>query len=137
MRFPHVLDRCLWLVALVSLILGVGPAYYLFDGVELGLDIDFWLVGDPFIANVSPGLRYVLHFVPVIKPYAGVFYRHSFVSDFEDRDSVGTRLGVFYVTGGGSFLGIGVVYERYLACSGTRFVDCDGWYPELVLAISL
>lgn len=121
-------------------VIGAGVGYYVVRGLELGLDTALWLGGDPFIADVSPQARYVLHMVPTIKPYVGGFYRHRFVGDgLDDLDSAGGRAGAFYVTGGGSFIGGGVVYEQILSCDAAteaRYETCSDVYPELVLSLS-
>ena len=119
-----------------SFILGAGGGYYLVDGLELGLEGEHWFGADPSISKVSPAIRYVLWFVPYLKPYAGVFYRHVFVgSPFDDFDSLGTRAGAFWVSGGGSYFGGGVVYEQIVkGCPSGA--DCSTWYPELTLSLS-
>jgi hypothetical protein len=117
------------------LILGGGAGYYLTDGLELGLDTDVWLIGDPTVWNVTPGLLYVFYMVPTVKPYLGTFYRHAFVFDSEDLDSIGGHAGLYFVTGR-VYLGVGAVYEHWLGCDDDSFTDCDAVYPELVLAFS-
>ena len=115
--------------------LGAGVGYYLIDGLEIGIDTDLWLIGDPTVWNVTPGLLYVFHLVPTLKPYVGTFYRHAFVFDAEDLDSIGARAGAYFVQGR-VYFGAGVVYERWLDCNGSTLIDCDEIYPELVLAFS-
>lgn len=118
-------------------VLGAGVSYYLIDGLSLGLDGDVWMGGDPTIYTLTPQARYVLWFVPVIKPYVGAFYRHYFLSEgFEDIDSIGGRAGAYLVSGSGSYLGLGAVYEKLLDCQDDDFRDCDSWYPELTLGFS-
>lgn len=119
------------------LVLGAGLGSYVLDGLEVGAEYEQWFLADPMIGKLSPQARYVLWFVPVLKPYVGTFYRHWFISDgFDDVDTVGARAGAFYVSGGGSYFGLGVVYEKILDCQGSGD-DCSDVYPELVLAISL
>jgi hypothetical protein len=115
--------------------LGLGVGYYLVDGLELGVNSDLWFIGDPTIVNLSPALTYVFHMVRAVKPYVGTFYRHAFVFDAEDLDSVGGRAGL-YIVGGHVFGGGGLVYERWLSCSDTRFVDCDEVYPEAAIGFT-
>lgn len=115
--------------------LGVGVGYFLTDGLELGLGTDLWLIGDPTIINVTPGLTYVFHQVPVVKPYLGTFYRHAFVFDFPDLDSIGGRGGLYFVADH-AYVGAGLVYEHWLGCEDNGFVGCDEVYPEIVLAIT-
>jgi hypothetical protein len=120
------------------LILGGGLGYYLLDGAELGVDYEAWIMGSPVMQRLSPELRYVLHFVPLIKPYVGVFYRHAFINDYDDIDSVGGRLGVYYVTPRGRvYIGGGAVYDHMLDCAASTFVECDTIYPEISIGASL
>jgi hypothetical protein len=118
-----------------AFILGAGAGYYIVDGLELGLEGEYWINSDPSISKISPNARYVLWFVPVLKPYVGAFYRHLFVgAPFDDMDSLGGRAGAFWVSGGGSYFGGGVVHEIYVkGCEGD---DCSETYPEIVLSFS-
>jgi len=120
------------------LIIGAGVSYYVIDGLSLGLDGEVWLLEDPTVYTLTPQARYVFHFVPVVKPYLGAFYRHYFLSgDFDDIDSIGARLGAYIVPGAGSYVGLGAVYETQLGCEDGAFRDCDGWYPEITLGFAL
>jgi hypothetical protein len=120
------------------LILGAGLGYFLVDGLEIGLDYDIWFLADPVLNRLSPGVRYVFHQIPVIKPYVGGFYRHTFVgSGYEDFDYLGARLGIFYVPQSrGVYVGGGAVYEHMLSCKNSAFIDCDNWYPEIFVGVS-
>lgn len=119
------------------LILGGGVGYYLLDGLELGVDYEAWILAEPVMHRLSPGLKYVFHMVPVIKPYIGGFYRHTFVNDRDDYDYLGGRLGIYYVPkGGGVYVGGGAVYEHLLDCTDNAFVDCDSVYPEIFVGVS-
>ncbi|HEX5099347.1 MAG TPA: hypothetical protein VFV94_07590 [Polyangiaceae bacterium] len=120
------------------LILGGGVGYYLLDGLELGVDYEAWFLAEPVMHRLSPGLRYVFHMIPVIKPYVGGFYRHTFVgNNIDDLDYLGARLGVYYVPpNGGVYVGGGAVYEHLLDCTNGAFVDCDSVYPEIFVGIS-
>jgi hypothetical protein len=114
-------------------ILGGGVGYFLVDGLELELNAEIWLFGDPTITKLTPGLRYVLHMVPVVKPYIGGFYRYTFLEDpFENVSSIGARAGVYLVKSQRFMLGLGGVFEYYID-SG---YDTE-WYPELTIAIAL
>ena len=121
------------------LIVGGGPGYFIVDGLEIGLDYEAWIFGDPVMHRLSPETRYVFHMVPVIKPYVGVFYRHTFVTgEFDDYDQVGARGGLYYVpNGGGVYVGGGAVYDRLLDCDDNSFIDCDSVYPEIFFGISI
>jgi hypothetical protein len=117
------------------LILGGGAGYNVIDGLELGADTTFWLGNSPFLATLTPGVRYTFHMVPVVKPYVGTFYRHYFISDdYSDSDSLGARAGVNLMAKGMSYIGLGAVYEHFLDSS--LYDNPDQFYPELVLAFA-
>jgi hypothetical protein len=120
------------------LILGGGVGYYLLDGLELGIDYEAWILAEPVMNRLSPGLRYVFHMIPVIKPYIGGFYRHTFIgSGYEDSNSLGVRGGIYYVPpNGGLYVGGGAVYEHLLGCTNSAFIDCDSVYPEIFVGVS-
>jgi hypothetical protein len=120
-------------------IIGGGLGYFLLDGLEVGLDYEAWLFAEPVLHRLSPETRYVFHMIPVIKPYAGVFYRRTFVmQDGDDYNQLGGRLGAYYVPRSGRmYIGGGAVYEKTLDCTSSAYVDCDSWYPEVSFGISL
>jgi hypothetical protein len=117
------------------LMLGAGAGYYLIDDLELGLDYELWLLGDPTLQRLSPGLRYVFD-LPSVKPYLGVFYRHTFVSNFSDIDQLGARAGIYFVSSPAFYAGLGLVYERVLSCKSDTIVECDSIYPEISIGFS-
>jgi hypothetical protein len=120
------------------LILGGGIGYFLVDGLEAGIDYEDWLLGEPIVHRLSPEARYVFHFVSIVKPYVGAFYRHTFVNDSADLDHVGARGGLYYVPPTGKFyLGGGAAFERLLNCKSGALVDCNAMYPEVLVGISL
>jgi hypothetical protein len=117
------------------LILGAGAGYYVLNDLELGLDYELWLLGDPTLQRLSPGLRYVFD-LPSVKPYIGVFYRHTFVANFSDIDQLGARAGIYLVSSPNFFAGLGLVYERVLSCKSDTIVECDAVYPEISVGFS-
>lgn len=119
------------------LILGGGVGYFLFDGLELEVDAQAWLFGDPFVATVTPGVRYVFHMVPKVNPYVGAFYRHYFVESLNDFDTYGARAGLLLRVGQNGYLGGGAMYERRFDCDEQEFREsCDQWYPEITFSLS-
>src|SRR5688572_23538801 len=50
-------------------IVGGGYGYYLVNGLELGLEAVHWFNTDPSVTQLAPQARYVLWYVPVLKPY--------------------------------------------------------------------
>ena len=119
------------------LLLGIGAGYYLANGLDVGVDFEGWLIGDPSIYKLSPRADYVLWKMKRIKPYAGAFYRWNFVGNgYDDKNSLGGRAGAFYQSRGGrSMAGAGVVYERYLNLDD-RFGSSDVVYPEVFVTVA-
>ncbi|MBL4798899.1 MAG: hypothetical protein JKY50_15895 [Oleispira sp.] len=121
------------------LILGVGAGYYLAKGLEVGIDAQYWIGGDPSITKVSPKLTYVFTQAKTIKPYLGVFYRRTFYGDYkdisiDDQNSYGYRAGAYFSTNNNVHIGGGIVYEEYLDCN--PILDCSTTYPEVILTVS-
>ncbi len=121
-----------------STIVGATLGYYVLDGLQLGVEGDYWFGGSS-LARVSPAITYTVVAIPRFQPYAGVFYRHWFTdSIFEDIDTIGARGGVNWVTGTQlTYLGLGVAYEAQVSPECPSGADCDYFYPELTLAIAL
>jgi len=119
-------------------IIGAGIGYFILNGLEVGLDYEAWLFAKPVMQRLSPEARYVFHMVPVVKPYAGVFYRRNFVTDHDDYNQIGARMGAYFIPKSNRmFVGAGAVYEKTLDCTSSNFIDCDEWYPEISFGISL
>jgi len=72
------------------LVLGVGVGYYLFDGLNVGLSVEWWSGSDPTLYKVTPSVTYVFHQVP-LKPYIGAFYRRTYAENLPDLNSAGAR----------------------------------------------
>ncbi len=118
-------------------VLGLGAGYYVADGLELGLELETWLNGDPNIYKVTPALRYVFNTSGRVRPYVGAFYRRVFIEDFDDRDSWGGRAGVYIPTGARSYIGLGVAYSELVDCNEQIYDTCSDTYPELTFAFAL
>lgn len=119
------------------IILGVGYGYYVIDGLEVGIDAQFWLSGDPSITKLSPQIRYVFTQPKTVKPYVGAFYRRTYTEGLDDLDSIGYRAGLNFMGQGNFFFGAGVVYENYQDCSETVFTSCSDTYPEILFSFSM
>ena len=117
-------------------ILGLGYGYYLVDGLELGIDAQFWLSGDPSITKLSPQIRYVFTQPKTVKPYIGGFLRRTFISGFEDLDSYGYRAGLNFMGQGNFYFGAGFVHERYQDCNDAIFDNCTDTYPEILFSFT-
>lgn len=117
-------------------VLGLGYGYYLFDGLQLGLDAESWLGADPTVYKVTPQIQYVIPVPARIAPYVGVFYRRTMVEELDDLDSYGARAGLYFATGGNVYAGVGYVAEKYADCEESRYVDCSNDYPEFSLTVA-
>jgi hypothetical protein len=120
------------------LILGIGAGYYLLNGLQASLAGSIWFLDSPVSGTITPGVNYVLHMVPVLKPYVGAFYRHYIIGDnYKDLNSVGARLGLYLMPRPTrSYFGIGAVFETLFDCD-SKVRACNSVYPEVTIAISL
>ena len=118
------------------LIVGAGYGYFVLDGLDLRLDADMTLGRDPFVGRITPGLQYVLYYVPGIQPYVGGFVRRWFIgSDEEDMDSVGARLGGIFVQGAHTYIQVGAVWEKIVR--NCRPGDtCSYIVPEIMMSLA-
>ncbi len=119
------------------IILGGGYGYYVLDGLELGVDAQFWLNGDPSVTKLSPQIKYVFHQPKTVKPYVGAFFRRTYIDGFEDLDSIGYRAGLYFMGQGSFYFGAGVVYEDYQDCNETIFRECSVTYPEILFSFAI
>jgi hypothetical protein len=119
------------------IILGAGYGYYIARGLELGIDAQFWLSGDPSISKVSPQVKYVFTQPKQVKPYVGAFFRRTYIDGLEDLDSIGYRAGANFMGQGNFYFGAGIVYESYQDCSETIYSSCSDTYPEILFSFSM
>ncbi len=114
-------------------ILGIGVGYYILQGLEIGIDAQHWFSNSTSITKISPQIRYVFTQAKAVKPYLGAFYRRTLIdSDTSlDRSSYGYRAGVYTSMRNRTYIGGGIVYERYSDCQ----TDCTDTYPEVLFAI--
>jgi hypothetical protein len=117
-------------------VLGVGASYYLLDGLNAGLDVEWWSGGDPRIVKVSPSVQYVFYHVPSMAPYLGAFYRRSYVENLKDLGSAGGRAGVYITAGRNTYFGVGMVYESYFDCNESTYASCSDFYPEVSVTVA-
>ena len=118
------------------LIIGVGAAYFIADGLDLGLDFESWTSGNPRITKVSPRLDYVFNTGGALRPYAGVFYRRTMIEGYDDLNSIGGRAGLYFLSSKSVYIGAGLVYESYLSCQTSIYSSCNDTYPEFIVAFS-
>ncbi len=118
------------------LLIGVGAAYFIANGLDVGLDFEYWTGASPSITKVSPRLDYAFNTGGALRPYAGVFYRRTMIEGLEDLDSIGGRAGLYSISGKGVYAGFGLVYESYLSCDTKIYSSCSDTYPEIFIAFS-
>ena len=118
------------------LIIGVGAAYFVANGLDLGLDLESWTSGNPRITKISPRLDYVFSTDWALRPYIGAFYRRTLIEGLNDLNSIGGRAGLYYMSGKGVYVGAGLVYESYLSCQTSIYSSCEDTYPEVVVAFT-
>jgi hypothetical protein len=117
-------------------ILGLGAGYFIVNGLELGLDGQAWVGGDPDIYKLKPQATYIVPTQSRIRPYAGVFYSRIFIDGYDDQDTAGARGGVYFTSNQKWFMGVGAVYESYLNCDKDVYSSCDDVYPEVTFSVS-
>lgn len=118
------------------LILGVGAGYYVANGLELGINWQSWLGGDPSINQITPEVTYVFRNKSNFDPYLGGLYRWTFISGLDDLTAWGGRAGVYITTGQRSFIGIGGVILNYNNCTESIYSSCSDTYPEFLFGFS-
>jgi hypothetical protein len=116
-------------------IIGAGLGYYIRDNVELGLDAESWQGAGPGISRLSPQVMYVVPAGAGFRPYAGVFFRRTFIEQQGDLNDAGGRAGALILYGRKAYIGAGVVYERHLGCDRHVYESCSDIYPELLIAV--
>ncbi|RUM61658.1 MAG: hypothetical protein DSZ03_08125 [Sulfurimonas sp.] len=115
-------------------IVGVKANYFIVDNLSMGLAYRGWFGGDPGKHELSIPLTYHAPLHPVYRPYAGAFYRHSFMtSPYQDYDVYGFRVGISLQLSPNSYSTFGWVQEYYPQAGG------DGsarGYPEISVGLS-
>jgi len=119
------------------LIIGAGVGHYVADGIEVGIDVDYWSGGTPSIYEVTPKITFVYDNGLQLKPYLGLFYNRTYIDGLDDRDAYGYRAGVYMPAGQKIYLGFGVVYTELQSCTDTIFVNCSDTYTEVSFIITL
>lgn len=117
-------------------ILGLGFGYYVYDGLELGINWDSWQGGEPEINQITPEVRYVFRNQSSVDPYVGALYRWTSISGFDDETAYGFRAGVYISAGRRSYIGIGAAYVETTSCDEQVYVSCSDTYPEFSFAIT-
>jgi hypothetical protein len=116
-------------------VLGLGYGYYIFDGLQLGVDAETWLGADPSVSKVTPQILYVVRGFDKFFPYLGVFGRRTFIEDLKDLDSYGGRAGAYFMLSPRVYAGVGYVFEQYTSCDDRIYSSCSTSYPELNISV--
>jgi hypothetical protein len=108
--------------------------YYFADDVEASVALDAWFGNDPKIYKLTPELRYVYSAPRAVKPYVAGFVARSFYEgSVADTSSYGARAGAYFPLSRRSFLGLGLVHERFKDCDAQVYGDCRQTFTELSL----
>ena len=108
--------------------------YYFVDDVEASVALDAWIGNDPKIYKLIPELRYVYSAPRAVKPYVAGFVARSFYEgSVADTSSYGARVGAYFPLNRRSFLGLGLVHERFKDCDPLVYGDCRQTFSELSL----
>ena len=116
-------------------LLGFGVGYFVADGVEAGLDAEFWTGNSPAIEQVSPQIRYIMRTGGSVNPYVGAFFRETFIRNYGNRETVGSRAGIYVQQGDRFYFGVGLAGEVHVRCDRTVYSSCVEAYPEILFAV--
>jgi len=114
-------------------ILGISANYFMINGLSLGLGYRGWFGGTPTLNEIDVPVTYFVPLQSNVRPYGGVFYRYTFVSDnYSDYNTYGARAGISFVQGRGYFAA-GWAQEWYENAEGNKGTN---GYPEIMAGIS-
>ncbi len=115
-------------------VLGVKANYFIVDNLSMGVAYRGWFGGSPSLHELSIPLTYHAPLHPTYRPYAGGFYRHSFIeSPYSDYDVYGFRIGMSMQLSPNSYSSFGWVQEYYRHASGD---GSSRGYPEISIGLS-
>lgn len=116
-------------------IFGANADFFVAENLSVGLGYRGWFGASPRIHQATLPVTYYIPTNSKFRPYAGAFYRYTYISDaqYSDYSSVGGRAGVAILFHNG-YAGFGWVQEYYLE-SDNRSNDTSG-YPEAVIGFS-
>ena len=115
-------------------LLGVSANYFAVDNLSVGISYRGWFGSTPTQTEIALSANYYVPLNEKIHPYAGLFTRHTFISEYEDFQSYGARAGAAVTMSKNSYIGFGYAYEQYSNCVGDN--ECSTSYPEVVFALS-
>jgi hypothetical protein len=115
-------------------IVGVNTNYFVVDNLAVGVEYRGWFGGSPSVHELSIPMTYYAPFHPKYHPYAGGFYRHTFMEEpFSDYDVYGFRGGMSVRLGPNAYSSFGWVQEYYERGSGD---GVSRGYPEISVGLS-
>jgi len=118
-------------------VVGLGAGYYVWNGLEAGLDGEAWLGARPHMYSISPRVTYTFDAIASFHPYGGIFYKRTFYdSGYADINSVGGRAGITTAISARALLNAGLVYEHLYQCDARLYDNCSQVYPELGISFS-
>jgi len=116
-------------------LLGASAEYFVMDNLSVGLGVLSWIGGTPTLNQFTLPLTYYMPLSERFRPYAGVFFRETLVSDgYDNYSSYGAKLGLAYILSRNSYIGFAMVSEKY--GSNSLYEDSSSTYPEITFAFS-
>lgn len=115
-------------------IVGINASYFIVDNLLAGLEYRGWFGGEPSINELSVPVTYILPLHQKFRPYAGAFYRRTFIeSPYDDYNIYGARGGVSMILDSSSYASFGWVQEWFDPSSDG---DTSRGYPEIAVGVS-
>jgi hypothetical protein len=91
---------------------GANLNYFFQDNLSVGIGYLGYFGDDPKIHQITIPVTYYYPISITNYPYAGVFYKHTYISDdYEDYDVYGVRIGMSVRIGPRSYVSAGWVQE--------------------------
>lgn len=113
-------------------LLGANVDYFMIDNLSVGVGYTQWFSNSPDISQLTIPLTYYFPIDDTFRPYAGAFYRHTFMGKpYDDYNSFGARGGVAVEISKNAYIGAGLVQEYYDNCS--NFKECSSTYSEVIV----
>ena len=117
-------------------IVGLNADYFVIDNLSVGIGYMSWFGSSPSLNQLTIPVTYYVPMNKKVRPYAGVFLRETFVSSgYKDYESYGGKVGAAMRLSPTSYVGVGLMAERYSSCSAWQ-EDCSSVYPEVIFAFS-
>ena len=116
-------------------IFGASTEYFVIDNLSVGVGYLGWFGGTPTLNQITVPINYYIPLETKLRPYMGVFYRETFVSDgYNNYSSYGAKVGVAYSFSKSAYIGFAMVNEQY--GSNSLYRDSSSSYPEITFAFS-